>query len=144
MNIVEILKNKNIKVRELPKWGGYLRKEWETHFANHLSNEEKKAIYLFNQGGYCGYLWHVFSYKKKDCLEGEKAEVAFNDERKNECYIFFQDSDYALQLANASTLNTLDLLDETDNDMYIVDKQFRWTFVMTHEIGLCGPYFSRR
>jgi len=38
--------------------------------------------------------------------------------------------------------NTDDLTDETNIDMYIVDKQFRWTFVITHETGWCGPYFS--
>ncbi|WP_316569602.1 DUF4275 family protein [Neobacillus sp. YIM B06451] len=142
MDIVDLLKNKTIKVRELPKWGAYLRKEWETQFANHLSDEEKSAIYLFNHGGYCGYLW--LSYKKKDCLEAEKAEEAFNNELKNECYVFYQRSDYALQLENARTLSTSDLFHETDIDMYIVDKQFRWTFVITHETGWCGPYFSRR
>ncbi|WP_409276341.1 DUF4275 family protein [Neobacillus sp. SCS-31] len=144
MDIIDILKNKTIKVRELPKWGAYLRKEWETNFADHLSDEEKRAIYLFDHGGYCGYLWHLFSFKKKDCLEGEEAEEAFNNEPKNQCYIFYQNSDYALHLENAATLSTSDFFDETDIDIYIVDKQFRWTFVITHETGWCGPYFSKR
>lgn len=144
MDLVDKLKNKNIKVKEIPKWGTYLQKEWEKNFANHLSDKEKRKIYLFDNGGFGGYLWHLFSYKKKDCLEGEKAEEAFNNEPKNKCYIFFQDSEYALLLENASMFNTDDLTDETGIDMYIVDKQFRWTFVITHETGWCGPYFSRK
>jgi hypothetical protein len=56
---------------------------------------------------------------------------------------FFQHSDFALLLENASTFHTDDLIDEIGTDMYIVDKQFRWTFVLTHETGWLGPYFSR-
>ena len=144
MDIVDKLKRKNIKVLDIPKWGTYLRKEWENNFANHLNEKEKKAIYLLDDGGFGGYLWHLFSYEKKDCLEGEKAEEAFNNERKNKCYVFFQHSDYALLLENASTFHTDDLIDEIGTDMYIVDKQFRWTFVLTHETGCLGPYFSRK
>ena len=31
----------------------------------------------------CGYLWHIFSYEKKKCLEGEEAENTFHNEMKN-------------------------------------------------------------
>lgn len=139
MEIVNILKNKKIKITEIPKWGAYLRKQWDNSFVNHLSNEEKKLIYLYNAGG---FLWHVFSYEKKDCIEGEQAEKAFNNEPKNACYVFYQHSDYALILENASMFTANDLYNETD--IYVVDKEFNWTFVKTHETGWCGPYFSRR
>ncbi len=144
MDIVDKLKNKNIKVIEIPKWGPYLRKKWEYNFANHLSDKEKKSIYLLDNGGYCGYLWHLFSYEKKDCLEGEKAEVAFNNERKNKCYVFFQHSDFALLIENASLIDIDVLMDEAGIDIFVVDKEFHWTFVITHETGWCGPYFTRR
>jgi hypothetical protein len=29
-------------------------------------------------------------------------------------------------------------------DIYVVDREFNWTFVKTHETEWCGPYFSRR
>jgi hypothetical protein len=29
--------NKKLKITEIPKWGPYLRKQWEINFANHLS-----------------------------------------------------------------------------------------------------------
>ena len=142
MEISQILKNKNIKITEIPKWGTYLRKQWENNFADHLKLEEKKSIYLFNEGGFCGYLWHLFSYEKKACLKEEQAEKAFNDETKNSCYVFYQHNDYALILENASKLQSNDLLNETD--VYVVDKEFTWTYVRTHETGGCGPYFSRK
>ncbi|WLR42301.1 DUF4275 family protein [Bacillus carboniphilus] len=144
MDIVDKLRNKNIRVKEIPKWGTYLRQEWENNFASHLSNKEKEEIYLYDHSGFCGYLWHLFSYEKKECLQGIEAESAFNNEMKNKCYVFFQHSDYALLLENASRFNTDDLRNETGLDVYVVDNHFRWTFVKTHEIDFCGPYFSRK
>ncbi|MDR4889702.1 DUF4275 family protein [Fredinandcohnia sp. QZ13] len=138
MDIFNRLRNKNMKVRELPKWGSYLRSEWESHFAGHLREYEKKAIHLNSSNG---YLWHLFSYEKKEYFDETVAEDAFNNEPKSECYIFYQHWDYALLVEHAAKMNTSDLGDEVD--VYVVDKHFQWTFVITHESGLCGPYFSR-
>jgi hypothetical protein len=142
MEIFQMLKNKKIKATEIPKWGTYLRKQWEHNFANHLTDEEKKSIYLSDEDGCCGYLWHLFSYEKKICLKEMQAEKAFDDEQKNSCYVFYQHSDYALILENASKIKAEDLLNEAD--AYVVDKEFTWTYVITHETGVCGPYFSRK
>ncbi|MFP7486331.1 DUF4275 family protein [Priestia filamentosa] len=141
---MKLEKGKKNKIKEIASWGPYLRKEWEKHFANHLSDQEKKRIYLSSDRDTSGDLWHLFSYKKKKCLEGEKAETAFNSERKSKCYIFYQDSDYALLLENAEGFSNSDLMVGAGNDVYVVDKEFRWTFVITHETYWCGPYFSRK
>jgi hypothetical protein len=82
----------------------------------------------------------LFSYEKKNCLKGEKAEAVFNNQLKNSCYVFYQHSDYALFIENASMLNTDDLINE--QDIYIAEKGFTWTYIQTHETGWCGPYFS--
>lgn len=139
-DLYDRLKSKKIKITEIPKWGPYLRKQWENNFAYHLSDSEKKSIYLFDSDGCCGFLWHLFSYEKKDCLEGEKAEVAFNNQPKNDCYVFYQHSDFALFLEKAPMFTSDDLINE--QDIYILDKSFNWTYIQTHETGLCGPYFS--
>jgi len=143
----DILRNKNVKIVEIPKWGAYLRKQWERHFASHLSSEEKRAINLYDSKDVCGYLWHLFSYEKTWHLEGKDAELAFNSEPKGDCYVFYQHSDYALLLEKASNLKSSDFLTKHDidkMDIYIVDKNFRWTYVQTHESGWLGPYFCRR
>lgn len=44
MELVDILKNKKVKVTEIPKWGAYLRQQWESKFANHISYEEKSQF----------------------------------------------------------------------------------------------------
>jgi len=144
MHIIDKLKSKNMSVIKMPKKGNYLRNKWVRNFANHLSEREKEDIYLVDSNGLVGYLWHLFSFNKKDYLEGEKAEQAFNNERKGKCYVFFQHSKYALLLEDASMLHTNDLTVEGHTDIYIVDENYNWTFVITHENGWLGPYFSRR
>lgn len=142
MDLETLFKKKKIKYTHIPKWGTYLRKQWEDHFANHLSDKEKKSIYLYDEDGFCGYLWHLFSYQKKNCLEQEQADHAFNKEAKQYCYVFYQHSDEVLVLEHASSLHADDFINE--KDVYVVDKDFTWTYVRTHETGWCGPYFSRK
>jgi hypothetical protein len=142
LDLVEVLKGKNIKVIEVPKWGTYLRKICEDEFVGHLNDAEKEAIYLYDEDGACGYLWHIFSYEKRNRLQEEQADTAFNREYKKSCYVFFQHSDDALILENAGALTAEDF--GYEEDVYVVDKEFSWTYVRTHETGWCGPYFSRK
>lgn len=148
MEFIEVLRKKNMKVREFQKWSVCFRKRWEDNFANHLSYEEKEEIHLYGDKYSCGYLWHIFSYEKKKCLEGKEAENMFHNEMKKECYIFFQHCDEVLLIKDASLLRMDDILRETDDaykgDIYIVDENFTWTFVKTHEHRWCGPYFTRK
>jgi len=141
MDTISALKNKRMKVAEVPNWGVYLRKQWEDSFANHMSDEEKRKIFMFNDDGCCGYLWHLFSYEKRASLNGEEAFKAFNNVNKSCCYIFYQHDDDVLIIEHAHELNASDILEK---DIYVVDKEFNWTFVITHETGYCGPYFSSR
>lgn len=80
---------------------------------------------------------------KKDrvYIEG-KADNAFNKEAKSKCFLFYQHLDIALSIENAGKITTDDLHNEMD--VYVVDKEFTWTYVKTHETGWCGPYFSRK
>lgn len=142
IDLVTLLKKKKVKVIEIPKWGTYLRKQWEDIFVNHLSDKEKKSIYLYDEDGCCGYLWHVFSYEKRKYLKEEQADTAFKKESKQACYVFYQHLDDAYILEKASSLTAEDFVNE--EDVYVVDKEFNWTYVRTHETGWCGPYFSRK
>lgn len=142
MELVDKLKSNKMRVVELPNEAASLRKRWKDTFAEHISESEKKAIFLYDSDDASGFLWHIFSYNKRDFVEGERAEEDFNLEPKTSCYVFYQHSDIALLVENASLLNHRDLLDEMD--IYVVDKEFTWTYVRTHESGWCGPYFSKK
>ncbi|MDX8362806.1 DUF4275 family protein [Cytobacillus sp. IB215316] len=133
------LKSKHIKVQEIHGKGSYLRSKWEKTFANHLNDSEKVKIYLNSIGG---FLWHLFSFKKVSFLQGEEADLVFNNEPKGTCYIFYQHIDLVLLIENAAHICADDFKDE--QDVYIVDEHFSWTYVVTHEKGELGPYFSRK
>jgi len=69
----------------------------------------------------------------------EEAKRAFDVERKDFCYIFYQLSDVVLILEKASGLIASDL--DTEFDVYVADKEFNWTYVkhMKKNMGLTLP-----
>jgi predicted nucleic acid-binding protein len=134
---IKLLKEKGILVSKLKNKQNELRKKWEEKFTNTLSKSQKRKIY-FHQ-----HLWHVFSYKKLPCLEEELAAEAFGKIKKDICYIFYQDNEDVLLLENARSLKAEDIIHEIDcyiDDVYVMDKDFSWTYIHTHE-QFCGPYF---
>ena len=137
------MKNKELKLKEIPKWGHYLRQQWSQSFASHLSKEEQKAIDLDL------FLWHLCSREKVLYLEKEKAIKAFENHFKNKCTIFYQFTDEAYLVENAKTLTVKDLPYQGDHmkysDIYIMDWDKKWTFMITHETELgFGPYFIQK
>ncbi len=73
----------------------YINK-WEETFVSHLSDEEKESIFLHGDRYFCGFLWHVFSYEKKECFVREKAKELFQKQPKKECFVFYQLTDEVL------------------------------------------------
>ena len=132
MDLVDKLRLRNVSIEVLDKMGKALHKQWEERFAGSLSNTQKNNIYL-NQ-----YLWHIFSYQQVVHLYGHGAVEAFNNIKKNECFVFYQDDDEALKLINSKDIKAEDFNNE--HDIYVVDKNMAWTYVNTHE-DYCGPYF---
>ena len=85
------------------------------------------------------YYWHLFSWVEVPCLEGEEARRAFDAMDYDEAYIFF---DWAFHVETIGKTTAAEL-DEGCSDVYVVDKDFRWTYAHTHEDGLYGPYFCQ-
>ena len=124
-----------------------IEKYINTFFGN-LSAREKKEIH-FDQ-----YMWHAFSYEKIKCIDGEEAIREFAKMDKNEVYIFLE-HDYKVWKEKDLTLKSLfKLLNDIEKNMaydcYVVDKDFTWTFITTHETeydeGIyhyIGPFFKK-
>lgn len=132
IKLTEILQKLSIQYTEAGKWGKYLRGVWEKEFAEAISSDEKRKIYLHD------FLWHLFSYEKVEAFAKDYAKNSFNNELKNRVYVFYQHSDYALTIENAKNIVAEDF--NYEDDIYIVDTEFQWTYVNTHETA-CGPYF---
>lgn len=114
---------KELHVQEILKWGGYLRGKWEEYFASHLSAAQKRDIYLHN------YLWHLFSYEEQIYIDKEK------------CTVFFQHTGDAYVIENAASLTLADL-PSGNEDVYVMDWNGKWTFMITHEREY-GPYYFK-
>ena len=115
-----------------------LRERWLDTFAADVSEEDLGKHVLV--GG--GYLWHIFSCDLVPCLEGNDARKALAELPDTECYRFYKEYPpqdqpriKAISMAEVSSL-------PDDLDWYLVDKDFTWTYVHTHEPD-CGPYFCK-
>ena len=134
-----------------------------------MSDDElmKKWISVFGKGidkglieehitSYGNLLWHLFTWGKVPCLQGEEARGAFDelqyeeargafDELQYEEAIRFYDG-YASHIEKVSVIGKISAKDvekDRESDVYIVARDFSWTYVRTHEMGLCGPYFCK-
>jgi hypothetical protein len=112
-----------------------LKLSWENNFAIGLTKEDKDEIY-FNQ-----YMWHIYSFEKREALTKTKARRNFNRIKKNHVYVFFQNNEDVFYIDKAELLKACDF--DLYDDVYVVDIEMRWTYIHTHEMQ-CGPYFTRK
>ncbi|MGG3130254.1 DUF4275 family protein [Bacillus pumilus] len=134
------MKNNQLIKMNKPEWGDHLRVRWRERFASHLSIKEQNEISIDD------FLWHLCSFGMVTCLEKAEAIDAFFQQSKDKFTVFYQFVDEAYLFENASSLLINDLPYESNNmdynDMYVMDWNKKWTFVMTHETDY-GPYFIR-
>ncbi|MDT0121683.1 DUF4275 family protein [Paenibacillus sp. RRE4] len=124
--------DKGVQVTEFCEESEEIVQRWDEVFAHNLDDVLKETIY------YSQYKWHMFSYEQQTCLEGEVARAAFDAEEKRDLYVMYQHSPYVQVYENASAVVAADF--DEQQDIYIFDKAFTWTYVHTHE-SMCGPYF---
>lgn len=107
---------------------------WDKTFAKHINVQVRKEIH------YEQYKWHIFSYKKRECLEKDVARQVFDNITKDELYVMYEGFPIRYLYTNASQVVSKDF--DSQQDIYIIDKNFTWTYVHTHE-SMCGPYFCK-
>ena len=89
------------------------------------------------------FKWHLYSYEKLPHLSGEEAIQAFNQLPKKDIYFAYQrdmvkNQEFVQVFKNAQNLVASDI--ENQQDLYLFDATFSWTYIQTHE-NMCGPYF---
>jgi dihydroorotase len=110
-----------------------LKDKWTLNFAAGIKTND---VYIDQ------FLWHIFSYDRKPHFEREAADKAFIERPEAERYIFFQHSDDAYYLENAEALAPEDLAETFD--VYVVNKRFNWTYIVTHESDLGAYYYHKK
>lgn len=128
---------------------GVAADRWLDAFAAGVSEADLGAHVLAE--GNC--LWHIFSWKLAPCQEGEAARQALAQVSDDgNIYLFYKEyppTDIPLvrpvskEEALALSSRAEDEYASMDGmDWYLVDRDFTWTYVHTHESS-CGPYFCK-
>ncbi len=87
---------------------------------------------------YQGCLWPPAPRNGAPVLEGEEAKRAFDALDYDAAYIFREG---ITQAGVTCKVTAAGLKQIQGSDVYVVDRDFRWTYVHTHEDGWMGPYF---
>lgn len=122
-----------------------------------ISDDElvKKWLSVFGKGvdkrlieehvtSYGNLLWHLFTWGEVPCLQGEEAKRAFDDLEYEEAIRFYDG--YSSHIEKVSVIGKVSAKavdKDKESDVYIVAENFSWTYVRTHEVGWCGPYFCK-
>ena len=115
-----------------------VKNRWLDTFADEVS-EADLGQHVLAEGN---YLWHIFSWKLVPCLEGDEARKALAERTADGCFRFYCEYPPAgVPQVAPVTAEEIAALPE-DLDWYLVDKDFTWTYVHTHEAD-CGPYFCK-
>lgn len=117
---------------------------WLESFAPSLSRED--------YGKYIkgGYVWHIFSWRlvPDGCFkERDAARAAFDRADKTGAKYMFLWSDARMPAMLPERYFTAAAIENSDDcgEIYIVGKNFEWTYVVTHETSCgCGPYFMKK
>ena len=107
-----------------------LRSKWLEAFTKNIDISDVNIDQL---------LWHIFSYERLPCLQREEADAELIKIKKETLYIFFNEGTMCYRLNNAEKFSVEDI--DYFNDIYVTNEDFTWTYVLTHERAMCGPYF---
>ena len=114
--------------------------KWLETFGGDISRNDIKK-HVASTGN---YIWHVFSWEllgDKRYLSGEAAKRAYDSaDKRGAIYIDWFQDDHTKDITRAQ--NVADALDAF-TEVYVVGKDFKWTYIKTHEGGF-GPYFLER
>ena len=89
------------------------------------------------------YDWHAFSYSYTRALNGEKAVLAYEDERPKVLLVCPEEEQ--LPAVRIRIAKRKPSFRQEFGDVYVFPEDLSWTMAFTHEESMeLGPYFSRR
>lgn len=106
-----------------------LKEKYIKIFYKDLTEKDKEKMHLND------YLWHAYSYEVVPCIKGVEAVKEFMKKEKNDVYVFCLYNGYVEEIKDLTYEKLLSMIywDKIYSDCYVVDKNFKWTFVYTHE-----------
>lgn len=114
--------------------------QWLRHFAPNLPKDQF-VKYVKGQ-----YIWHVFSYNLisfENLFIGDAAREAYNNQDKTECIYCDMFGNSGVSDKISSCNDTAEKVDAEFSELYVVSKDYSWTYIKTHEGNNFGPYFLK-
>lgn len=117
--------------------------QWLSHFAKNIE-KDKISKYVKDQ-----FIWHIFSFEiiDRDCfLSGDAARHAYDEADKSDCIFcdMFGPNGVSHRMSEEyRSAASIDQIDRSLTELYVVSKDYSWTYIKTHENDLCGPYFMK-
>ena len=115
--------------------------KWREKFAKRLHDQTGE----WSAGGYC---WHIFRLGYAPALEGDEAIERYHKLKTTRGFVFTHPGSkhplacLAPQLPSFVAIEYALSLFRELADVYVVDRDFAWTFVVTHEKSYgIGPFF---
>ncbi len=120
-----------------------LQSKYDPSNKSPLSRIIKQWKQVFIAGKYApylkDYLWHIFSYKATEAIEGVDADIALLEQVHTNTYIFNEPQQYLIECHGKIPQITMD---DFFDDIYLCHQHMKWTYVIPHEIPGMGPYFA--
>ena len=126
--------------------------EYKNEWVSNYTDNPKIAQEALPSKKMHNLLWHVFSFEEGKAIEGDEAQLAFDNTDKKSAIIYFDDVDTAFTADNIGDLNSTEIeqmcadddIDMGNIDIVITADDFSWTYCRTHEMGWFGPYFYKK
>ncbi len=111
--------------------------QWLRNFANDITKEDMEK-YVKDQ-----YIWHIFSFglTKRPYLTGAEARFAYDQADKSSCIFCDMFGANGVTDKLLEEYSTAKSMDSQPAEIYVVAKDYSWTYIKTHENDLSGPYF---
>lgn len=117
-------------------------------FANNVSKDLLKKYHVGKKKN--DFLWNLFASKLVCCFEGDEARKEYDKVSKdNAIEIQYDNGFLGIGFNEISPLpnehySSLEIDNVGIPELYVLDKDFSWCYIITHEFNLCGPYFCYR
>ena len=114
--------------------------QWLRHFAKSIDKKDIEKCFVND------FIWHIFSYgllAEGSFLAGNDARAAYDEAHKSDCIFCDMFGQNGVTDKTADIYGSAESIDRNVKELYVVAKDYSWTYIKTHEGDLCGPYFMR-
>lgn len=101
INIKKDFRKQQVRYKIMPeRQVKAFKKCWFDKFTPTENRKQARKV-CFSNGGFSNYLWHLFSYKFAECIDGKAAISQYNEQEKAGCYLLLNSCDIGIKIEPA-------------------------------------------